>query len=154
MGVLIEEHHRFRIFLTSRQETGLSLQFSKGIGIEMIDAATPANSEEATILVRHFHQIGKKVPPTRLRHGTQVTGIAESPELLGIVPAQEVWECLEEILESFQVVVLDMSMSTRSRLTREPHTILLTYCTPRLVGTYSITWHTIHASLSVELARQ
>ena len=50
-------------------------------------------------------------PAAGCRHRAHVTGIAESPELLGIVPAEEVGEVLEEILKGLHVGVLNVGVS-------------------------------------------
>ena len=120
----------------------------------MVDTTTPAHREKAAILMRHLHKVGKEIPTTGLGHGTQVACIAKGPELLGIVPSKEVGEGLEEILESLQVVILNMGVTTRGRLTREPHIVLLTDSGPRLIGSHCITRHTIHAGLRVKLTRE
>ena len=87
VGVLIEEKHGLRVFLTGFEKAGLALELGNGVGIEMVNAATPADSEESAIAVRHLHQVGKEVPAARLGHRAQVAGIAEGPELLSVVPA-------------------------------------------------------------------
>ena len=154
MGVLVEKQDGLGIFLTGSQELGLGLQLCQRVGIEMVDTATPAHGEEATVLMRHLHKVGEEIPTTGLGHGTQVACIAKGPELLGIVPSKEVGEGLEEILESLQVVILNMGVTTRGRLTREPHIVLLTDSGPRLIGSHCITRHTIHAGLRVKLTRE
>ena len=45
-------------------------------------------------------------------------------------------------------------MTTRCRLTGEPHAVLLTHSRPRLIGANGITRHTIHAGLRIKLTRQ
>ena len=154
MGVLVEEQDSLRVFLTGSQEFGFGLQLCQRVGIEMVDTTTPAHREKAAILMRHLHKVGKEIPTTGLGHGTQVACIAKGPELLGIVPSKEVGEGLEEILESLQVVILNMGVTTRGRLTREPHIVLLTDSGPRLIGSHCITRHTIHAGLRVKLTRE
>ena len=151
--VLIKEQDSLRIFLTGCHEVLVGLQFGQRVCIEMIDTSAPTDSEETAIFVRHLHEVGKQIPTTRLRHRAQVASVTESPELLGIVPTEEVGEGFEEILEGLEVVVLNMGVSARCRLAAEPHIVLLTHRSPRLIGTHSITRHTIHACGRIELTR-
>ena len=154
MGVLVEEHDALGILLTGGKEVLVGLQFAHRVGAHVVVAATPAHGKEAAVLVRHLHQIGKQSPTAGCGHRTHVAGIAECPELLGVVPAEEVGIGLEEILKGLEVGVLNVGVATRCRLAREPHAVLLTYRGPRLVGAHSITGHAVHARLRVELARQ
>ena len=66
VGILVEEHHGFRIFLTSLKKTRLALQLSDRVGIEVIDTATPTDSEKAAVLMRHLYKVGKELPTARL----------------------------------------------------------------------------------------
>ena len=154
MGVLVKEHDALGILLTGGKEVLVGLQFAHRVGAHVVVATTPAHGKEAAVLVRHLHQIGKQSPTAGCRHRALVAGIAEGPKLLGVVPAEEVGEGLEEVLKGLEVGVLDVGVATRCGLAREPHAVLLTYRCPRLVGAHGIAGHAVHAGLRVELARQ
>ena len=126
MRVFVEEKDCLRVFSASREKIGVKFQLRNGVRVHMINAATPTDGKETTILVGHLDQIGKERPSTGCRHRTLVSSITKSPELLSIVPTQEVGIGLEEVFEGFEVVVLDVRMASRSRLAREPHAVLLT----------------------------
>src|SRR5574344_848443 len=92
-----------------------------------------AYGKKSTILMRHRHQFGKKSDARSLRTRTFIVWFVETPELLGIVPSKEIRIFLKKVLECFQVIILNMSMSTTCRLTSEPHSIVLTHGSPRLI---------------------
>ena len=154
VGVLVEEHDALGILLTGGQEVLVGLQLAHRVGAHVVVATAPAHGEETAVLVRHLHQIGKQSPTAGCRHRTHVAGIAEGPELLGVVPAEEVGIGLEEVLKGLEVGVLDVGVATRCGLAREPHAVLLTDRCPRLVGAHSVTGHAVHTGLGVELTRQ
>ena len=106
MGVLVKEEDALRILLAGLHEVLVALQLGYGVGVHVVDAATPADGEEAAVLMGHLHQLGKQCPAVDVGRRALVAGHVEAPELLGIVPTQEVGVGLEEILEGFQVVVL------------------------------------------------
>ena len=130
MSIFVEEDDGFRILFAGSHKVLVQLQFGKRVGVEMVNTTTPADREETAILVRHLHQFCKQSPSARLRHGTLVACLAKAPELLSIVPAKEVREGLEEILESVKVSILNVSMTSRCWLAAEPHAIGLTYSSP------------------------
>ena len=102
--------------------------------------------------MRHFHEFGKQVPPCHLRARRLVARFVEAPELLCIVPTQEVGEVLEEVFKGHQVVVLDMSVTSRCGLAGEIHAVELAHRAPRLIGLEGILGHFVDVLLLVVLA--
>ena len=151
-GVLIEEEHVFRIFLTGIQEVLVALQLADGVQAMTPDVAAERHGEQSAVLVRHLHQLGKQRPAVGLRGRRLVASLIEAPELLGIVPAKEIGEFLEEILKGHHVVVLNMRMSARCRLAGEPHAVLLAHRAPRLIGLEGVLRHLVNVQILVILA--
>ena len=86
--------------------------------------------------------------------GTCIVCLVETPELLGIVPSEEVRVVLEEILECFEVVVLDVGVSSTGWLASEPHVVGAAYGCPRLIGEHGVLWHLVDFEVLVVLARK
>ena len=82
----------------------------------------------------HRHEFGKEGNTGSLRRGTLVVYLVESPELLSIVPSEEIRILLEEILKGLKVVILYVGVTSRCRLTGEPKSVCLADGRPRLVG--------------------
>ena len=102
----------------------------------------------------HRHEFGKEGDTGSLRRGTLVVCLVESPELLGIVPSEEVRILLEEIFKGLEVVILYVGVTSRCRLASEPKSVCLADRGPRLVGLDSVLWHFINILLRVVLARE
>ena len=154
VGVFVEKQDGLGVFPTGSQEILVTLQFGNRVSVHVIGTATPANGEEATVVVRHLDELGKQGPAVHFGRRTFVACHIETPELLGKVPAEEVRISFKEVFESLQVVVLNVGVATRCGLAREPEPVGLTNRSPRLVGAYGIARHAIHFRLFVELARQ
>ena len=154
MGVLIKEDDGLGVFLAGLEEVLVGLELAHGVGVHVVVAATPADGEESAVFMRHLHQVGKERPARGGGHRAQVAGIAESPELLGVVPAEEVGVGLEEVFKGLQVGVLDMGMSAGGGLAGEPHVVQLADRGPRLIGAHGVARHAVHAGLGVKLARE
>ena len=108
--------------------------------------------EEAAVLVGHGHQLGEERDARRLRAGAAVAGLVEAPELLGVVPAEEVRVAAVEVLKRLEVSVLDVRVAAAGGLAREPHAVELAHRGPRLIGAHSVLRHLIDVLLLVVLA--
>ena len=86
--------------------------------------------------------------------GTGIVWFVESPELLGIVPTEEVRVVLEEVFEGVEVVVLNVGVSSTGWLQGEPHIISAADGCPRLIGEHSVLWHLVDFEVLVVLTRQ
>ena len=142
------------ILLASLQQVAVALHHADGVQPVAPDVTAERNGEETAILVRHLYQLGKEGDTRLLRARTFVARIIETPELLGVVPAEEVGIGLEEVFKCLQVVVLDVGMSATGGLTGEPHAILLAHRSPRPVGADGIARHLIDLFLGVVLTRE
>ena len=118
------------------------------------DVAAERDGEETTVLMMHGHELGKQGNTRCLRATTLIVGLVESPELLSIVPSQEVRVVLEEELEGFEVGVLDVGVTAAGGLTGEPHVVELADGSPRHIGTYGTARHAVHVCGRVVAARQ
>ncbi len=81
-----------------------------------------------------------------------VASFVKSPELLCIIPSEEVWIGLKEIIKSIKVIVLNMSVAANDWLASKPKSVLLAYGGSRFIGPYCIARHAVHVGCLIVLA--
>ena len=104
--------------------------------------------------MRHGHEFGEKGDTGHISHGVLITVLPESPELLCIVPSEEVLVVLEEIFECVEVIVLDMAVAAAGMLEHEPHVVLAADSSPRLEGEHRVLRFLVISRLFVESTRE
>lgn len=129
-GVLVEPQDSLGVLLAGIQEILVALHHANGVECMRPDVSTERDGQHTSILVVHRHKLGKQCDTGCLRAGTLVVSLVKSPELFCIVPAEEVWVGLEEILKCLKIIVLNVGVTATGWLTGEPQAVFLTYRTP------------------------